>query len=346
MKKITKVLIVDDSPVKIKILEHILNSDSNIQVIGNAKNAKETISFIKNEIPDIITMDINIPGGINGFELTKLILNKQPIPIIIISAIRNTKNKKEISEAIMKSGALYFIDSPPGPWNENFKTAADDIIKQVKLLSNPDLLKKHPPTISNHKAIPEYNKINSKIILIGVSTGGPSTLREIISYLPTDFETPIVVAQHISSGFDKLLVNQLNKNSKLPIKIVCNHEKIKPGIIYFVPAGKITEVTNNEFVTTEPPKNYRSYLPSISTLFASVLSCYGKNITGVILTGMGADGVEELKMIKENGGETIAQDQASSIVYGMPKQAIERGAAMHIMNPKKIAEFLINFDKK
>jgi two-component system, chemotaxis family, protein-glutamate methylesterase/glutaminase len=346
MKKTVKVLIVDDSPVRRKVLEHILNQDDDIKVIGYAKSSVETLDFLKNHTPDIITMDINIPGGINGFELTKLIVDKNPIPVIIISAIRNNENKAEVADAMMKSGALYFIDSPPGPWNKDFDSAADNIIKHIKLLSSPEDYKSRKPDIILPEPLLPEKKSKLPLIIIGVSTGGPAILKEIISLLPTEFKVPIIIAQHISSGFDKLLVNQLNKTSNIPIKVVENREKIKSGNIYFAPALKITELINDEFVVLNPPKDFHGHLPSISVLLASAISYFDKNIVGIILTGMGDDGVNELKMLRENGGITIAQDQASSIVYGMPKQAIERGAAMHIMNPVQIADYIIKFDKK
>lgn len=341
-----KLLIVDDSPVKRKILEHIFSLDKDIEVIGYASSADKTLKFIKQQKPDIITMDINIPGGINGFELTQLIMKKNPIPIIVISAIRNEDNKKEVAQAIMKSGALFFIDSPPGPWNENFDNAAKNIIRHVKLLSNSDILRKRKYVLPKHEELPEYQKNQSKLILIGISTGGPAILKNMISMLPADFKTPIIIAQHISTGFDKLLTSQLSKNSKINIKIPENHEKIEEGNIYIAPAGQITEVIHDEIVYDKPPSEYNGHLPSISALFASVVSFYGSNVLGILMTGMGNDGVEELKMLKDNNAVTIAQDQESSVVYGMPKEAAKINAATYIMNPEMIVDYLIKYDKK
>ncbi len=338
MKQYIKVLVVEDSPVKKKILEHILTSDKNIKVIGFAKNSEQALDFIKHNSPDIITMDINIEGGLNGFELTKLILNKKPIPVVIISAIRSDKNKAEIADAMMKSGALYFIDSPPGPWHESFDKSSKEIIKYVKLLSNIKIIQKQSNIDFPIKVT--ANRSKSKIVAIGVSTGGPAILKQILSQLPAKINLPIIVAQHISPGFDKLLVEQLKKFCKAPIKIITNHEKAKPGTIYFAPAGMITELIEDEFAIIDPPKGYMSHLPSISALFASMVSYYGKNTIAIILSGMGRDGVKELKILKEEGAITIAQDKETSVVYGMPKEAAETGAAKYVYTPDEIAEFL------
>ena len=346
MRKKIKLLIVDDSPIKIKILEHIFSLDKEIEVIGNAKDADETLKLIRKEKPDVITMDINIQGGINGFELTKIIMSKNPIPVIVVSAIRNEKNRKDVAEAILKSGALFFIDSPPGPWNENFNSASKNLIRHVKLLSNPSILEKRKINLPRYNILPKEMKNNSKLILIGISTGGPSILKNILSKLPEGFKTPIIIAQHISVGFDILLTNQLAECSRVKIKIPENHEKIKEDCIYIAPAGKITEIINDEIVYIDPPEGYSGHLPSISALFASVVSFYGSNVLGIIMTGMGSDGVEELKMLKNSGAVTIAQDEKSSIVYGMPREAAKINAATYIMNPEMIAEYIIKYDKK
>ncbi len=168
-----------------------------------------------------------------------------------------------------------------------------------------------------------------------------------LSNLPPSFSTPIIVAQHISIGFDHLLVNQLNKSLALKAKVCDNHEQIKNNCIYFVPAGKITEIVSNEFIVIDPPQNYIGHLPSISSLFASIASCYEcKNIAAVIMTGMGADGTAELKILRNKGAVTIAQDKESSVVYGMPKAAVEKHAALYVKSPSEIVDFIINFDRK
>ncbi|MCF7790427.1 MAG: chemotaxis protein CheB [Victivallales bacterium] len=346
MDRKIRVLVVDDSPVKRKILDHILSSDKDIEVIDFAKNAEETLKSISKQRPDLITMDINIPGGINGFELTKLIMSRNPIPILVISAIRNEENKQEVSKAIMKSGALFFIDSPPGPWNVNFDKASKNIIRHVKLLSDPGKLRKRKTDIPVPDELPYNKKQKKKLILIGISTGGPALLQTIVSKLPEDFKTPIIIAQHISYGFDKLLQKQLDKVSRIPIKVIGKREPIIEGTVYLAPASKITEVMHNELVVIDPPKNFSGHLPSVAALFASVISHYGNNIVAIIMSGMGNDGVEQLKMLKDSGAVTIAQDEKTSIVYGMPKEAAKINAATYIMDPGMISDYLIKFDKE
>ena len=340
-----KVLIVDDSVVKIKLLEHILNSDDNIQVIGSAKNADDTLEFLKKEKPDVITMDIKMPGDVNGFELSKIILNKQFIPIIIISSINHNSHKKEIAESLLKSGAQFFIESPPGPWHDGFDIAAANIIRQVKMISRKKISKVNIIPIQNNSKEDKFH--NDKLIVIGVSTGGPKTITDILTKLPASFSTPIVIVQHISKGFDKILAELLNKSCKINVTLCKNKETLKKKNVYFVPAEKITKISHRSFLTKTPPIDYAGYLPPISPLFDSVIGNYDKNkLVGIILTGMGADGAKELKKMRMNGAITIAQDKESSVVYGMPKVAAEINAAEFIMNPNEIAEYIIEFDKK
>ena len=344
MDKKIKVLIVDDSLVRRNVLKYIISSDFELEITSFAKGAEETFESIRRVKPDIITMDINISDKINGFELTRQIVDRYNIPIIIISGIRNESNKKKIETAMMESGALYFIDAPPGPWCDSFDEASQEIIRQIKLHSKPDKIMQNLPKMEKH--IKPDSKSKDKLIVIGVSTGGPSVLKEVLSDLPDNFRTPIIIAQHISKGFDSLLVSQLNKISNIPVKIAENNEIIEQGNIYFAPAEKITKLSFNQFSISNPPKDYKGHLPSISVLMGAINTYYSSNVLGIILTGMGEDGVDELKNIRNNGNITIAQDKESSTVYGMPKKAAEKGAAKYVMTPSEINKFIIRFDAK
>lgn len=347
MAKKIKVLIVDDSQVKQKILEHIFSLDDGIEIVGYAKNAEETLDFIEKLKPDVITMDVNISGDINGFELTRKIMKENPIPVILISAIRSEKNRQEVSKALTKSGGLFFIDSPPGPWSENFDKASRNIIRQVKLLSkNKGILVQKVLSLSNRNQASKTYELKTKLILIAGASGGPVVLKKLISKLPAGFKTPIIISQQISDGMDELLVNQLRADSSLSIKIPENNEKLEEGNIYLSPASKFTELENSKVIISEPSPTYDGPLPSASILFSSILNYSCKNILGIIISGEGEDGSEELKAMKENGCITIAQDDESSEVYGMPQAAAKLCAATYIMNQDMIADYLIKFDKK
>jgi two-component system, chemotaxis family, protein-glutamate methylesterase/glutaminase len=346
-KKI-RVIVVEDSLVKRELITSILNSDPDINVISCASDGESAIKCIKSKKPDIATMDINMPG-MNGFETTKKILSECPIPIIMVSSTRTKENKEEIAAAMMKCGALQFIDTPPGPWHKDFDTAAKKIIQMVKAMSKVKIIKRH---ICNEKSHSKNNvnvtaKHSAAIVAIGVSTGGPPLLKDIISSLPKNFYLPIVIVQHIAVDFDSLLASHLNKSSKLNVTLAVHNDKITPGNVYIAPGNANFTITSDHKVfLEETPLHYNAIVPSVDALFSSINNVYSNSAIGILLTGMGKDGATELKKMKDNGAVTIIQDKKSSVIYGMPGEAKRLEAEKYIMNPSEIISYLLNLNDK
>lgn len=332
-----RVLIVEDSMVVSHLLLQILQSDPEIVVVGQARNGQEGVWLAEHLKPDVITMDINMPK-LDGIEATKLIMQNCPTRIIIVSAC-NQKESKAAFEAV-KAGALQVIDKPKGYLSSDYQQIKDNLIKSVKLMSAIKVVtrwsakKNVAPVV---KSITTSGKI--KIIGIGASTGGPAALHFLLSRLPKNFPLPILIVQHITPGFGAAFADWLNADSALPVLLGKQGQEVKPGNAYVAPDGYHMGVNAHGFIhLTNKEVGYNHHCPSVSYLFEALAKSYGNQSLGLILTGMGSDGAEGLKLIREAGGRTIAQDETSSVVFGMPKEAIKIGAAEKVVPLSKVWE--------
>lgn len=351
-----KVLIVDDSPTVRLFLEYILSSDPEIEVVGILSNGKQAVEQIKKYKPDIITMDIDMPV-MNGLEATRQIMSTNPVPIIIVTASRNAKKMNTSMEALA-AGALTVVQKPGGFDSPDNEFQKKRIIKLIKTYSQVKVIKRRflepnsktaPDTKQQFKAnneLPTLNELrNRKYIAIGISTGGPEILKQLFENIPELFPVPILVVQHITDGFLESMVSWLGNYSKATLKIAVHGEFVLPGKIYFAPnnfhmgliSGRINLQKNVE----------RSIIcPSASYLFNSLAENYGKDTIAMLLTGMGSDGSKELKKLKDAGALTFAQDKESSLVFGMPGEAIKINAANYILTPQQLIDVLTIIDKR
>ena len=347
-----RVLVVEDSPVVQEFLVYILDSDPQIQVVGTANNGEEALEAVKRKKPDVITMDINMPK-MNGFEATRRIMETHPTPIVIVSGSWDTKEVATTFRA-MEAGALAILQRPMGIGHPDYKATAKELIQTVKLMSEVKVVRRWPrrqreavvsPVPPPAESKPKRIKAKIKIVAIGASTGGPVVLQAILSGLPEDFPVPVLIVQHIAVGFIQGFVEWLGQKSNLPIHVATHGEYILPGHIYVAPDGFHMQAKIGGQITLSKNKPENGLRPSVSSLFRSVAKVYGQNAVGVLLTGMGKDGAEELKCLKEKGAITIAQDKESSVVHGMPGQAIKLDAATYVLSPERIAEMLTNSAK-
>jgi two-component system chemotaxis response regulator CheB len=339
-----KVLVVDDSPTVQELMKYILNFDKDIEVIGIANNGIEALKFLETMKPDVITMDINMPY-MNGFEATKRIMQTNPVPIIIMTALFNSTDVERTFEAI-QAGAVSVIDKPASIKNPNYNNICKNIINKIKLISEIKVVKRNFRRKIDLKQMieiePQFNNdcTNKKVVAIGVSTGGPPILKEIFSKLNENIKIPILIVQHITPGFINGLVDWLRQDTKIPIHIASNGQRILPGNIYFAPDDYQMEVIFNNIISLNKKDKINGLRPTVSSLFNSIANTYGKNSIGILLSGMGRDGVEEMKILKERGAVTVAQDKESCVVYGMPGEAVKINAATYILSLEKIAELI------
>ena len=345
-----KILIVDDSKVIQEFLAHLFSADPDIQVVGIANSGIEAIELVKLKNPDVITMDIHMPG-MDGYEATRTIMETFPTPIVIVSG---SISIKEVANSFkyLEAGALAVVIRPPGFEHPLFKISRNELIQTVKLMSEVKVVKLHPRSRKEQikpRRISQNFEIETKkiqLIAIGASTGGPMTLQKILSGLPEDLSVPVLIVQHIALGFVKGFQEWLSDTSKIKLKIAENGEILRAGIGYIAPDNYHMEVGNGGKIrlTSEPPEN--GSRPSVSHLFRSVAQNFGSNAMGILLTGMGVDGAQELKTMKENGALTIVQNEESSVVFGMPGEALRIGAADHALSPETITEIIAKLGLK
>ena len=340
-----KVLIVEDSQVVREFLTYVLSSDPDIQVIGTASNGEEAIKMISDKSPDVVTMDINMPK-MDGFEATRIIMETTPTPIVIVSASWDPEEVQKTFRA-MEAGALAAVRKPVGVAHPDYKDQAKELIQTIKLMSEVKVVRrhsriKHGKGISAGLAVKDLIPLTTdvKIVAIGASTGGPPVIETILSRLSKDSCAPLLIVQHIAPGFVQGFADWLANSCRIPVKIATRHEFPLPGHAYIAPDGVHMGLDTSGRIVFEGSEPENGLRPAVSYLFRSVANVFGKNIVGVLLTGMGKDGAKELKMMKEKGAITIAQDEESCVVYGMPGEAVNLNAATYVLSPPKIAELL------
>jgi len=333
-----RVVVADDSLVAREMLTQILESDEHIEVVGVAANGAEAVDLTEKLRPDLVTMDIHMPK-LDGLGAIEQIMAYNPTPILVVSSSVHGEGIGKAFDAL-DLGALEVIKKPePRDWAD-LDRIGREVIRKVRILSNVRVIthirgRQRPPA----KPLPSVDSKTAArtIVAIGSSTGGPSALLGVLARLPHDFPVPLVIAQHIADGFVPGLVSWLD--SGCSIKVVAGAEgmALRPATAYFAPTGSNMVVEGSLLHLSAPGKG-QLYVPSADSLFESVARTHRSRAIGVIMTGMGADGAEGLKLMRNEGAATIAQDEESCTVFGMPRAAIEIGAAQHVVPLMSLAE--------
>ena len=344
--KMINVLVVEDSPVARELLVHILRRDPELRVIGTARHGGEALEFVAREKPDVITMDLAMPE-VDGIEATRRIMETQPTPIVIVSGVWNPKEAETTFRAI-DAGALALVEKPCGPGSPKAEAMARTLVQTVKSMSGVRVVRRWARARAAAPASPARPKRPTvraaqkslRVVAIGVSTGGPPVLRTILERLPKDFAAPVLVVQHIAEGFCHGLAEWLTHTAGFRTTVAEHGEMPLPGRAYLAPDGRQMGLDAQGRIELCDAPCESGLRPAAAWLFRSVAEVCGAQAAGVLLTGMGRDGAAELKLLRERGGVTIAQDRESSVVHGMPGEAIRLGAATHVLPPEKIAELL------
>ncbi|MDZ4169877.1 MAG: chemotaxis-specific protein-glutamate methyltransferase CheB [Coriobacteriia bacterium] len=336
-KKRIRVVIADDSLVAREMLATILGSEPDIEVVGQAKDGHEAVEMVERLRPDLVTMDIHMPK-LDGLRATEKIMAFTPTPILVVSSSVHGEGMGRAFDAL-NLGALEVIKKPePRDWAD-LDRIGREVIRKVRVLSNVRVIThirgRHGPASAGR--LRQVGSSSRTLVAIGSSTGGPSALLEVLGRLPQEFPAPIVVAQHIADGFVPGLVGWLDSGCSIRVVAAESGQRIEPGIAYFAPTGSNMALDGGT-VRFQPPGHGQLYIPSADTLFDSVSVSHGNRAVGVLLTGMGADGAEGLKLMRNKGAATIAQDEETCTVFGMPRAAIEIGAAEKVLPITKIAE--------
>jgi len=338
-----KVLLVDDSPLVLAVLKRILLPSPVIEVVGTARHGKEAMELIPRLQPQVVCTDLHMPV-MNGLQLTREIMAKDPRPILVLSVSVEEGSNNVFK--LLEAGAVDVYSKPHGGVDGLSPEFANKLVRKIRIVAGVRAIRRTtrtkaarppeaPPPMS---AVDWENPVS--IVVIGASTGGPQALQTILSKLPANFPIPVVCVQHIAEGFLQGLVEWLAPQCSLHVTMAAAGEIPTQGNIYFAPEGTHLRLDDKGAFVTAVEPSFDSHRPSVTIAMQSAARAYGKGTAGILLTGMGDDGALGMRAIAEAGGLTIAQDESTCAVFGMPRQAIELGAARQVLSPTGIAEVL------
>ncbi|MBI2316141.1 MAG: chemotaxis-specific protein-glutamate methyltransferase CheB [Betaproteobacteria bacterium] len=340
-----RLLLVDDSPLSIEIIRRMLATAPEIEIAGTAGDGRQALDLIPRILPDVIVTDLHMPG-MDGLALTREVMARHPLPILVMSVSVQADQTHNIFR-ILEAGALDILAKPRGGLEADFGVTAYDLIRKIRILSGVKVIRRYRPAgePAAEKAaapLPAFTGTRPRIIGIGASTGGPQALEKLLGRLPGDFPAPLLCVQHIAHGFLPGLVEWLASTCPMAVRIAEQGAMPLAGVAYFPPDDRHLEIDDSGRFRCSASVPQAGHRPSVDIAMSSLARHYRDAAAGVLLTGMGGDGAQGMLDIARAGGLTIAQDEESSVVFGMPKRAIELGAARHVLALEQIAPALID----
>lgn len=321
-----RVLVVDDSPFMRGVLPPKIEADPRFKVVGTAVDGRDAIEKTLQLQPDVVTLDVDMPN-MNGIEALREIVRQSTASVIMLSA--RTEQGAAITLEALAIGAVDFI-----PKSRGVDRIHEKLLAAVEAKTQRARASAAKPALAVRSSAPSRAaagaRVNAKVCIIGSSTGGPQALQSVLSQLPDTLSVPVVIAQHMPPNFTKALAQRLNDLCKPKIVEAEDGMALAKGTVYISPGGMQTRVTATE-VKVSPDNGESLYKPSVDVLAESARGAFGKNVLGVMLTGMGGDGSVEFGKLRKLGAYNIAQDQASSVVYGMPRTLVESGGADEVL---------------
>ena len=331
----TRILVVDDSLLMQRVLSDLLQSDPQLSVVGTARDGEEALAKIPHLHPDVVTLDIEMPR-MNGLTAVRKIMEMNPVPVVMISAL--TQREAQLTLKALEFGAVDYVPKPSGQISLNMNAVKEELIAKVKTAASANV-KQTQTTVTAESELPEA-QASDKIIAIAASTGGPPAITHVLTHLPSN-TPPILVVQHMTKGVTKLFAKGLNQTCKFKVKEAEEGDLVQENLALIAPGGFHMTVTKDGKISLnhDPPVNY--VRPAADVTMISAAEAYGSRNVGVVLTGMGCDGAKGLKAIKAEGGTTIAQDEKTSVVFGMPKAAVETGCVDVVAPLERIAREIL-----
>jgi len=343
MSKKVKVLIIDDSALIRMLLTKALSESGQVEVVGAAEDPMVAREMIKKFNPDVLTLDIEMPK-MDGLTFLKNLMRLRPMPVVMVSTL--TKNGAAVTLKALEYGAIDFIAKPDADIRENLLAYSGLLIEKVLAAAKANVGKSADALLHKAKKItpPSARRNDIEIIAIGASTGGTEAIKAVVSGLPSNLP-PIVMTQHIPPVFSTSFAKRLNESSDITVIEPTKKMELLPGHAYLAPGDehmRIRRVGGRLFLFIEHTDPVNRHRPSVDVLYHSVAKACGKRSIAVLLTGMGADGAKGLKLLKDSGAHTIAQDEASSVVWGMPGAAVALGGAIEVLTLNKIARKIVS----
>jgi len=352
VKKI-RVLVVDDSALVRSLLSEIVNRQADMECVGVANDPLMAREMIRELNPDVITLDIEMPR-MDGLDFLGRLMRLRPTPVVMISTL--TERGAEATMRALELGAVDFVSKPRIGVMDGLSELSDQIIDKVRVASKANVRRIAPSPMADSVVAQERAVIGlssglmgtsfstEKLVFVGASTGGTEAIKDILMRLPADFPA-VLVTQHMPPGFTKTFAARLNGLSKLAVQEAVHGERLLPGHAYIAPGGlqfRVSRSGANYLAVVEDGEPVNRHKPSVEVLFKSAAKIVGRNAYGVLLTGMGNDGAKAMREMKDAGSYNYVQDEASCIVFGMPREAILQGAADEVLSPAEIAIALIS----
>lgn len=342
MKKI-RVMIVEDSGVVRELLRHLVERDPRLEVAAAVESAEEALKLLPGVSPDVISLDIRLPG-MDGFEATRRIMSEKPTPIVVVSASVESQDLR-IAMNALKAGALSVVEKPVGASHRDYESLAESLCTQLAIMSEVKVVRQTGvrPRRGLRAGLPPstIRKVSGglnplAVLAIGASTGGPQALSQLLGDLPAEFPMPILTVQHMTPAFLEGFASWLQSVAPQAVCLAREGEDPLPGRVYVAPADRHLRLEGGRLrLSAEPPVS--SQRPSATVLFESMAQSLGSGALGILLTGMGDDGAQGLLKLRQAGGYTIAEDQSTAVVYGMPAAAVKIGAASESLPLQEIA---------
>ncbi|MEZ5355953.1 MAG: chemotaxis response regulator protein-glutamate methylesterase [Bryobacteraceae bacterium] len=335
-----RVLIVDDSALVRQVLAEILSSDPVLEVVGSVSHPLGVIEAVERLQPDVVTLDVEMPG-LDGLTLLRRLMQTRPVPVVMISSA--TESGCEATVRALELGALDFVAKPRLDIRHGTEALGAEVIEKVKAAARAK--RNRPPGVYVQPPgeAPARPGAAVKLIAIGASTGGTEALRAVLAKLP-EGAPPVLVAQHMPAGFTRAFAGRLDSLCRIRVREAADGDPVAAGQCLVAPGGfhlELAPVRGGYCVRLTGDRQEKRHRPSVDRLFRSCARWVGAGAVGVLLTGMGDDGAEGMLAMRHAGCRTIAQDEASSAVFGMPRAAIERGAASEVVNLHRLAERLL-----
>lgn len=341
-----RVLLVDDSRVHRSALTSLLGRASGIELVGVAADGEEGVELTKRLRPHVLLMDVQMPK-LDGLEATREIMATCPTPILLMTAAHDLSREVDLGMRALAVGALDLISKPD---LDDLRADVSPLIERLRLLARVPVIS-HPrgrrgrssaDMLAARRGSTGFFKRASRVVAIVASTGGPRALTVLLGGLPTGLRAAVVIVQHIEASFEEGLARWLDDHCRLEVALAKDGMDLFEGRVYLAPQGRFAEVTDARRVAlVDDPTHVGMHCPSGDRLLRSAAGCYGPRALGVVLTGMGRDGADGLLAIRQSGGKTIAQDEATSVVYGMPQAAVANGAAQQVLPLDRIAPAIV-----